>query len=49
MVWWFVVAAVVLLVAVPLWRLGTRLKRREGYTSESQPGNPYDTFGGSGN
>ena len=34
MVWWFVMAAVVLLVAVALWRLDTRVKRREGYTSE---------------
>jgi hypothetical protein len=32
MVWWFVATAVVLLVAVGLWRLNTRVKRREGNT-----------------
>ena len=47
MVWWFVVAAVVLLVAVALWRLDTRVKRREGYTSEP-PRGPYDGIGGGG-
>ena len=46
MVWWFVIAAVVLLVVVALWRLNTRVKRREGYTSERQTGNPYDGAGG---
>ena len=49
MVWWFVVAAVLLLVAVALWRLDTRVKRREGNTSERQPGYPYDDMGGAGN
>lgn len=47
MVWWFVVGAVVLLVAVALWRLDTRVKRREGYTTERQQG-PYDGIGGTG-
>ena len=45
MVWWFVVAAVVLLVALALWRLDSRVKRREGYTTEPQLGDPYDTMG----
>ena len=40
MVWWFVIAAVVLLVVVALWRLNTRVKRREGYTSERQARKP---------
>ena len=48
MVWWFVGAAVVLLIAVALRRLDTRVKRREGYTSEKQPGSPHDTFSGGG-
>ena len=47
MVWWFVGAAVVLLVAFALWRLDTRMKRREGYTSERQTGT-YDGEGGDG-
>ena len=47
MVWWFVGAAVVLLVVVALWRFDTRVKRREGHTSERQTGPPYDGAGGS--
>ena len=46
MVWWFVVAAVVLLVAVGLWRLNTRVRRREGYTTERQERALYDGIGG---
>ena len=46
MVWWFVIAAVVLLVAVALWRLDTKVKRREGYTSERHRTGPYDGIGG---
>ena len=48
MVWWFVIAAAVVLVAVALWRLDTRVKRREGYTTERQQG-PYDGIGGGSN
>ena len=48
MVWWFVMAAVVLLVAVALWRLDTRVKRREGYTTEHHRTGPYDGIGGGG-
>ena len=49
MVWWFVIAAVVLLVVVALWRLHTRVKRREGYTSERQARKPLGGGGSSGN
>ena len=35
MVWWFVIAAVVLPMAVALWRLNTLNDRREGYTSDT--------------
>ena len=47
MVWWFVIAAFVLLVAFALWRLNTLNNRREGYTHEHQQG-PYDGIGGGG-
>jgi hypothetical protein len=48
MVWWFVVAAVVLRVAVALWRLNTRIKRRDGNTHERQSFDPHDPYGGGG-
>ena len=47
MAWWFVIAAI-LLIVVGLWRLDGRVKRREGYTTEHHRTGPYDGFGSGG-